>query len=111
MIRLNRQFQDGPTLFDTFLFNKGVTLFGDLAPKHRFPALRAPDQVIHNQVDAVFISYIVHVEIITKFDIYFYKYRLLKRRLKPEKAPNHYHSNGVACGGLKPISVNQFRRE
>jgi hypothetical protein len=85
MIRLNRQFQDCPTLFGTLLLNKGLAFFGDRSTQDGLAALRAPDKVVDNKVDAVFISCIFHVEIVSQFDAYFYKSRLLQRRLKPGK--------------------------
>jgi hypothetical protein len=46
--------------------------------------------VVDDKVDAVFISLVIHVEIVSYFDIYFYTISL-QRRLKPGKAPNRYH--------------------
>lgn len=108
VIGLNRQFQDCPTLFGALLLNKDLTFLGDGATQYRFAALGTPDQVVDDKVDAVFISLVIHVEIVAYFDIHFYII-VLQRRLKPGKAPNRYHSNGAACGGLKPISVNSLK--
>jgi hypothetical protein len=59
---LNRQCQNFPTLLSILLLDKGLAVLGDTAPKHGFTALGTPDQVVNNQVDAVFISSVVHVD-------------------------------------------------
>ena len=53
----------------------------------------------------MFISLIIHVDIehITHLN---QQEWFFEGRLKPEKAPNCYRLNGVACGGLKSVSVS-----
>ena len=106
MIGLYCQFQYLPTLLSTLLLDEGLAVLSDTAPKHGFPALGTPDQVVDDKVDAVFISLIIHVDIVVYNNILINKRRSFEGRLKPEKAPNCYRSNGAACGGLKSVSVN-----
>jgi len=82
-----------------------LAVLGNGTPKHSFTALGIPDQVIDDQVDAVFISLILHVETIICNAMLNNK-KVLQRRLKPTKAPNVWGSNPDAYGGLKPASVN-----
>jgi hypothetical protein len=105
MIGLNRQFQNLPALLSTLLLDEGLAVFGDTAPKHGFAALGTPEQVVDDKVDAVFISLVIHVDMVPLNNAFINKYHLFERRLKPGKAPNCDRSNGVACGGLKSVSV------
>jgi hypothetical protein len=105
MIGLDRQLQYLPTLLRTLLLNKGLAVFGDTAPKHSLTALGTPDQVVDDKVDAVFISLVIYVDKYIVNDTEINMRSSVQSRLKPEKAPNCYRSNGAACGGLKPVSV------
>src|SRR5262245_45345966 len=62
MVWLNRQFQDVPTFLSTLLLDKVLTVLGDTATKDGFAPLWAPDEVVNDKVDTVFISVIFHVE-------------------------------------------------
>jgi hypothetical protein len=105
MIGLDRQLQYLPALLNTLLLDKGLAILGDTATKHRFTALGTPDQVVDDKVDAVFIALGIHVDAYSINDTEINMCSSVQRRLKPEKAPNCYRSNGAACGGLKPVSV------
>jgi hypothetical protein len=109
MIGLNRQFQHVPALLSTLLLDEGLAVFGDTPPKYGFTALGTPDQVVDDKVDAVFISLIIHVDIGAYNNTLINKNGSFEGRLKPEKAPNCYRLNGVACGGLKSVSVTRLR--
>jgi hypothetical protein len=109
MIGLNRQFHNLPAALSTLLLNECATVLGNRATKHGLAALGTPHQVVDDKVDAVFISLVFHVDIVAYNNISFYKYRLLERRLKPEKAPNCYRLNGAASGGLNSVSVGTQR--
>ena len=64
MIGLNRQFQNRPTLLDTFLLDEGLTILSDGTTQHGLAPLETPDQVVDDKVDTVFIALVVHVEIV-----------------------------------------------
>ncbi len=103
MIGLNRQLHNRPPTLSTFLFNEGTTVLRNGATQNGFASLGAPDQVVNDQVDAVFISLIFHVDIIVYKDIL--NNKVLQEGLKPRrKAPNLWGSIPEACGGLKPVS-------
>jgi|SRR5712691_3663101 len=109
VIWLNRQFENCPSLLGTLLFDEGLAVLGDSATQYRFAALRTPDQVVDDKVDAVFISLVFHVDIVVYNNMYFYR-ESLDGRLKPEKAPNLWGSIPEACGGLKSVSVSNRKR-
>src|SRR2546426_6689238 len=104
MIGLYRQLQHLPTLLSTLLLDEGLAVCGDTAPKHGFPALGTPDQVVDDKMDAVFISLVIHVDIVAYNNTYIYTISL-QSRLKPRKAPNVWGSISDACGGLRSVSV------
>ena len=89
MIGLNRQRKNLPAFLGTLLLDKGLAILCNSATKHGFAALGAPDQVVDDKVDAVFIPLIVHVEIIA-YNNTLNNSSALERRLKPGQAPNHY---------------------
>lgn len=67
VIGLNSYLKHEPALFFTLLFDQLLTAFLELANEDRFVTTRTPDEMIHNQVDAVLISLIIvsiHVIII-----------------------------------------------
>jgi hypothetical protein len=61
VVGLDGQFQDGLALLGTLLPNQGATRLGNLPAQHGFAPLRVPDEVVHNQVDTVFVSLIFRV--------------------------------------------------
>jgi hypothetical protein len=89
VVELNRQSQNLPTLVGTCLLNKSLAVFGDSPTKDRFASLGAPDRVVDNKVDAVFISLIFHVAIGAYNDAIINSV-FPERRLKPWKSPNRY---------------------
>lgn len=64
MVGLDSELQDNPALLSAFLLDKRFASFGNFANKDAFAALWAPDEVVNDKVDAVFISDIFHVDII-----------------------------------------------
>lgn len=105
MIGLNRQRHNRPPTFSTLLFNEGTAVLRNGATQHGFPSLGTPDQMVDDQVDAVFISLIFHVDIRVCKDI-LNNNKVLQEGLKPRrKAPHLWGLIPAACGGLKPVSV------
>jgi len=107
MIGMDHQFQNFPPLLGTFLLDEGLAVFNDSASQHGFAALGAPDQMVDDKVDTVFISLVVHVDDHIRYNMEINVRYSMERRLKPGKAPHRYHSNDAACGGLKPNSVRE----
>src|SRR6266496_752797 len=80
MVRLYCEFDDLPTVFSTLLFNQLPTLNSDGVHKHSLTPLGCLHQMIHNQVDPLFVSLITkftgcivkivvfHVDSMTQFD-------------------------------------------
>ena len=95
MIGLNRQLQNRPTLLSTLLLDEGLAILGDSATEHGFPSLGTPDQVVDDKVDAVFISLIIHVDIISHNNTIIYT-TSGKVRLKPRSA-HLYRVAGGCC--------------
>ena len=78
MIGLNRQFNNCPPLLSRFPLDEGLTVVGDTPPKHGLAAFGTPDQVVDDKVDAVFISLIIHVDVVLYNDILINRNVLLK---------------------------------
>ena len=104
MIGLNGKFHNLPPSFSTLLLDKSAALGGDVATQDGFPSLRAPDEMVDNEVHAVFVSLRVYVDILELNNININNL-LCPREVKTVKAPHLYRSSGEACGGLKPSSV------
>jgi hypothetical protein len=64
MVCLNSQFEDLPPLNTAFLPDDLFAIFCYKPLENRFSSLRAPDQVIDNKMDSMFVSLIFHVDII-----------------------------------------------
>ena len=86
MIGLDRQVQYLPTLLSTLLLDEGLAVFGDTATKQGLSALRTPDQMVDDKVDAVFISLAVHVDYYRINNTKINMRRSHQSRLKPRKA-------------------------
>ena len=108
MIGLNSQFDNLPPSLSTHLLDKRATILGDVATQHGFSPLWAPDEVVDDEMHAVFVSLIGHVDIIELNNMNINNL-LCRREVKTVKAPNLYRSSGEACDGLKPSSVNVGR--
>jgi hypothetical protein len=87
------------------LLNKSAAVLGDLATQNGFTPFRAPNEVVDDEVNAVFVSLIVHVDILALNNMEINNLPR-SRGVKTGKAPNLYRSSGEACGGLKPRSVS-----
>jgi len=64
MVWLNSQFEDLPPLNTAFLPDDLFAIFCDRPLENWFSPFGAPDQVIENKMDSVFVSLIFHVDII-----------------------------------------------
>ena len=64
MIGLNGKFQNLPPSFSALLLDKSAALGGDVATQDGFTSLRAPDEMVDDEVNAVFVSLIVHVDMV-----------------------------------------------
>jgi hypothetical protein len=66
VIRLDRQFNNMPTLLRAFLFDQFPAIGSDSAGENGFTPFGSPDQMIHNQVNAMLVALILksHVDII-----------------------------------------------
>jgi hypothetical protein len=103
MIGLYRQLDHGPAVLSTLLLDKGLTVAGDLPGKHGLAPLRAPDEVVDNEMYAVFVSLIVHVDIVLHNNTSNNSF-VLQRWLKPwGNPPNLCLSRGEACGGFGSV--------
>src|SRR5579883_472934 len=69
MIGLDGQFQDCPALLLALLANQRLTTRPDLVYQHLAPPLGAPDEMIDNQMDVVFVVLIVEILVIAHVDI------------------------------------------
>ncbi len=56
MIQLNRAREQDPAVLSAFLFSKLLATLFDLAHQNRFTAVRAPNQVIDNEMNPVLIA-------------------------------------------------------
>src|SRR5712692_9111383 len=61
MLRLNRQLDNLPSLLLTFLPEQSFTVLCHRPGKHGLTALRTPDQVIDNEMDAVLVALVCHM--------------------------------------------------
>jgi hypothetical protein len=59
MLGLKSKLKDEPALLSTFLFYELLAPLFDLADKNGLAAARAPDQMIDDEMNAMFISLIV----------------------------------------------------
>lgn len=59
VVGLDGKFEDCPAVFEAFLFNQGFTVFGDLTNQNRLAPFGCPDEVVVEEVDAVFIALVV----------------------------------------------------
>jgi len=64
VIGLDSQRQDGPSTHSTLAVDQFPAACRYWLHQHCLAALGTPDEMIDNQVDAVFVSLILHVEII-----------------------------------------------
>src|SRR5438105_4920629 len=64
MIRVDCQFEDLPSLVLAFSLNKCAAFLSHLTREHRLSPLWTPNQVIHDQVNPMFVSSIFHVSIL-----------------------------------------------
>ena len=68
MIGLQLQGKDVPALLGALRPDQEVAVAGDGIHQHGLPALGAPDQVVHDQVDTVVLAPIFHVDNIPYID-------------------------------------------
>src|SRR5215470_1870650 len=68
MVRLDRQRQNLPTPLSTLALDQLPAACCHWSHKHRLAALGAPDEVIDDQVDAMLVSLVLHVEIVACSD-------------------------------------------
>ena len=60
VVGLDVQLLDSPTALLAFLLNQIAAVPGNISHQNGFSAFGGPDQMIEDQVDAVFISLIFH---------------------------------------------------
>jgi hypothetical protein len=69
VIGLNRQLFDAPPVPGALGFDQGFTVRGHLAGEDGLTTLRTPDEVVDDEVDAVFVALIIHVDAVSSIDI------------------------------------------
>jgi hypothetical protein len=65
VVGLDCQFLDRPAVCLALVFDQGSAILGDRADKHGLASFRAPDQMIHDPMDSVFIALILDVDSMT----------------------------------------------
>ena len=60
MIRLDREFNDLPSLRGALLLNQPPTGYGKRILQHGLAALRRPDKAVANELHPMFITLVVH---------------------------------------------------
>ncbi len=60
MIGLDRKFQHIPSAFRAFVPDETFTIHGNLSRKHGLASPRAPNEVVHDEMDTVFVSLVLH---------------------------------------------------
>jgi hypothetical protein len=78
MVRLDSQFQDFPTPFCTLNANLMLAFPLNIANQDCLASFRAPNKVIHNQVDSVLISFVFHVDSVPSINSRFNATKWLK---------------------------------
>src|SRR5262249_13687869 len=64
VVGLDRQLQDRPPLLSALVLDQLAAVPGNLADQHRLAALRAPDAVVDDEMDAVFVPLVLHTLIV-----------------------------------------------
>ena len=85
VIGLHRQFQNRPALFLALTLDQFAALLRHVADKDRLPPFGAPDKVVDDKVDPVFVALVLHTCIVDNNNVN----DKTQPGLKPKKSPYH----------------------
>lgn len=94
MIRLDCQCENGPALLFALDLEKFLTAIFELTSENGLSSLRAPDEMVDNQVDPVFVSLVLKLARICRFHLQDIQH--FRQPVKP---------NGLAAGSSSVMAA------
>jgi len=84
MIRLDSQCKNCPSLLFALFFNEFLTAILELSYKNGLSSLGTPDEMIDDQMDAMFISLVLKLALICRFHLF--NIQDFRQAVKPKQA-------------------------